>query len=205
MKRSVRVVRSVRRVPRHLGNAPKVEKTKRGDGNLEDDSQATSAGSTGRINGTGSMKQHARVLVLCMREDVKHLLPPTTVSQNVSLSSSCQHCHSISFLVWPTWCVSKYLRWVHPILQPANGFSLVRACLRSLSLSQSAIAPSRLLGYSDFILTENFISPFVIASTTGTVFGPDTENMSGFRNLFISLPNWIKDTREISFFIRNND
>lgn len=52
---------------------------------------ATATGSTGRINGTGSMKQHAPVLVLCMRGDVKHLLPPTTASQNVSLLSSCQH------------------------------------------------------------------------------------------------------------------
>lgn len=113
MKRSIRVVPSVRRISRHLGNAPKMEKTKRDDGNFRGRLTTTFAGSMGRINGTGSMKQHAHVLILCIRENVKHLLPPTIASQNVSLSSLCQHCHRISFLVWWTWYVSKYLRWVY--------------------------------------------------------------------------------------------
>lgn len=69
IKRSIRVVRSVvRHVSLHFANPPEDGENKERQREFGEGHAATSVGSMGRINGTGSIKRHAHVRIMHMRE-----------------------------------------------------------------------------------------------------------------------------------------
>lgn len=69
IKRSIRVVRSVERhVSLHFANPPEDGENKERQREFGEGHAATSVGSMGRINRTGSIKRHAHVRIMHMRE-----------------------------------------------------------------------------------------------------------------------------------------